>query len=221
MFLKALYDYAVRHRLLEELPLQKRQIHALIPLDGHGELRFAHLLPLTHADEKGKERPGQERQMPRFPGSNNGGKAYFLAADTIAVLGRHKDTGAPVPADPETAPRAQKTYPKAFQHFWQQIEDAFQSTGDARLDAMLAFRRRYLHVIEGRIEADLPFLEVRANKKTGRQYLFFDLVLIYNKLYGFPRISVGNRNNTKPVFPPAKKTPHGTDLSYLEKSIRL
>ena len=168
MFLKALYDYAARHRLLEELPLQKRQIHALIPLDGHGELRFAHLLPLTHADEKGKERPGQERQMPRFPGSNNGGKAYFLAADTIAVLGRDKGTGEPIPADAETAPRAQKTYPKAFRHFWQQIEDAFQSTGDARLAAVLAFRRRYLHEIGGKVEADLPFLEARANKQTGK-----------------------------------------------------
>jgi CRISPR-associated protein Csd1 len=168
MFLKALYDYAVRHRLLEELPLQKREIHALIPLDKQGGLRFPHLLLLTQADEKGKERPGQQRLMPRFPGSNNGGRAYFLAAGTIAVLGRDKDTGEPIPADPETAPRAQRTYPKAFEHFWQQIEDAFQRTADARLAALLAFRQRYLHEKDGKIVADLPFLEVRPNKKTGK-----------------------------------------------------
>jgi hypothetical protein len=168
MFLKALYDYATRHRLLDGMPLEKRNIHALISLTNQGELRSPHLLPLTQPDEKGREWPGQQRLMPSFPGPNNGGKAYFLAADSIAVLGRHKITGDPIPADSETAPREQKTYPKAFQHFWQQIHDAFQSTKDTRLGALLAFRQRYLREIDGKIEADLPFLEVRPNKKTAK-----------------------------------------------------
>jgi CRISPR-associated protein Csd1 len=167
MFLKALYDYAMRRRLLDQLPLQRRVIHALIALNSQGELRSDHLLLLTQPDEKGKERPGQERLMPRFPGSNNGGRAYFLAADTIAVLGRDKDTGEPIPADPETAPRTQKNQPKAFLHFWQQVEDAFECTRDGRLGALLAFRRRYYRETEGKVTADLPFLEVRPNKKTG------------------------------------------------------
>ena len=168
MFLKALCDYATRRRLLNGMSLEKRTIHALISITSQGELRSPHLIPLTQPDEKGKEWPGQQRLMPSFPGSNNGGKAYFLAADSIAVLGRHKVTGDPIPADSETASRDQKTYPKAFQHFWQQIDDAFKSSQDTRLAALRLFRHRYLRENDGKIEADLPFLQVRPNKKTGR-----------------------------------------------------
>ena len=173
MFLKSLYDYSQRHRLLDELPLQMRNIHFVIPITDQGELRSPYLLPLTHTDvdKKGKEkeRLGRQCVMPRFPGSNNGGKAYFLAADTIAVLGRNKETGEPIPADSKTAPRSQASYPKAFQHFWQQIEEALQSTEDSRLAALLTFQKRYIREDGDKIESDLPFLAVKSNKKTGKQ----------------------------------------------------
>ena len=87
MFLKALYDYAMQRHLLDELPLQSCAIDgALIVLNAAGELRAGHLIPLTQTDEKGKERPGQECLMPRFPGENNGGKAYFLAKEPSRSL---------------------------------------------------------------------------------------------------------------------------------------
>ena len=168
MFLKALYDFAMRHRLLEEYPLEPRSIHLLIPLDIAGNLRVSHLLPLTHTDDKEKERPGRKYLMPRFVGSNSGGKAFFLAADAIAVLGRDKNTGEPIPANPKTAPRNLKNQAKAFQHFWLQIEEAFTVTQDVRLAALRAFRDKYLVEKGGKIDADLPFLKVQSNKNTGK-----------------------------------------------------
>jgi len=176
MLLKALYDYAEQHHLLAEGPLQKRDIYVLIPLDANGKLRFDHLIPLTHTDKKGKERPGQEHLMPRFPGENNGGKAYFLAENPIAVLGRDKVTGDPIQADSKKS----KNPTKAFEHFWSQIKEAHESTHDPRLAALLAFRSIYLIEHDGKIVGNLPFLEVRQNKsgnpelvaKTGQNDLF-------------------------------------------------
>ncbi|MDH7599062.1 MAG: type I-C CRISPR-associated protein Cas8c/Csd1 [Sedimentisphaerales bacterium] len=121
MLLRALYEYAVQHHLLDELPLQERTIHALIPLDQNGRLRGGHLIPLTQPDAKGNERVGQKRRMPRFLGENNGGKAYFLADNPIAVLGRDKYSGDPILADPKKG----KNPTKSFLHFWQQIEEHF------------------------------------------------------------------------------------------------
>src|SRR5664279_3045453 len=97
MLLKALYDYAQKHELFESLPLQNRTVHFLIPLNKDGTLRGDFLIPLTHMNVKGKEEIGQERLMPRFPGENNGGKAYFMAEGTVALLGRDKDTGECIP----------------------------------------------------------------------------------------------------------------------------
>lgn len=158
MLLKALYDYGVP--LLKDLPLQKRRIHALIALNGDGRIRLDHMVPLTQPDQKGKERLGQERRMPRFPGENNGGKAYFLAESPIAVLGRDKTTGEPLWADCKKG----KNPTKSFNHFWEQIEEAHRMTHDPRLAALLTFRSTYLVEHEGRIVGDLPFLEVRQNK---------------------------------------------------------
>ena len=169
MLLKALCDYAERHHLLSGLPLQTRDIHALIPIDALGKLRFDHLIPLMHPDERGKERPGQEMVMPRFPGENNGGKAYFLAESSIATLGRHHtenearriSPGDRVYADPKDGGNPTK----AFLHFWEQIREAYEATHDQRLAAVLGFRDAYLTKGEGRIGGELAFLEIRQNKK--------------------------------------------------------
>ena len=45
MLLQALHDYATSRRLLDDLPLQRRVLHALIPLDAAGRLRLPHLSP--------------------------------------------------------------------------------------------------------------------------------------------------------------------------------
>lgn len=163
MFLKSLYDYAQNHHLLDDLPLQRRQVHAIISLDAQGRLRDNHLIPLTQPDNDGKERAGQERLMPRFPGENNGGKAYFLAEGVTAVLGRDKSTGEPILARGQKA----NNQTKAFENFWEQIQQAYETVKDHRLEAMLIFRKIYFSECEGRILSTIPFLEIQIDKKGG------------------------------------------------------
>jgi len=174
MFLQALYEYAQEHHLLDDLPLRGRLIHALIPIDSNGLLRSDYLIPLTQPNAKGKEIPGQERLMPRFPGENNGGKAYFLADNATAVLGRaHKEDlkNRVTPGDPIWIdPKKGRNPTKSFLHFWQQIQEAYDRTMDVRIKALLAFRTTYLIEQESRIQGSLPFLEVRINK-TGNKEL--------------------------------------------------
>jgi len=93
MLLQTLYDFALNQKLFDDLPLQERDLHVLIAIDKQGNLRSGTLIPLTQQDSKGKERLGQVHKMPRFPGENNGGKAYFLAENAIAVLGIDKTSG--------------------------------------------------------------------------------------------------------------------------------
>lgn len=173
MFLQALYEYAQEHHLLDDLPLRGRLIHALIPIDSNGLLRSDYLIPLTRPNAKGKEIPGQERHMPRFPGENNGGKAYFLADNATAILGRalKEDLKNDVtPGDPIWIdPKKGRNPTKSFLHFWQQVEEAYDRTNDVRLKALLAFKTTYLVEQEGRIHSSLPFLEVRTNKSGNKE----------------------------------------------------
>ncbi|MDD5007193.1 MAG: type I-C CRISPR-associated protein Cas8c/Csd1 [Syntrophorhabdaceae bacterium] len=175
MFLQALYEYAQEHHLLENIPLRGRLIHALIPIDSNGLLRSDYLIPLTQSNAKGKEFPGQERLMPRFPltDDNNGGKAYFLADNATAILGRsHKedlknglDAGDPIWTDPKKG----RNPTKSFLHFWQQVQEAYDRTNDLRLKALLVFKTTYLVEKGGRIHSSLPFLEMRTNKSGNKE----------------------------------------------------
>jgi CRISPR-associated protein Csd1 len=170
MLLQSLYDFAQNQKLFDHLPLQKKDVHVLISIDKHGELRSNTLIPLTQPDAKGKERIGQERLMPRFPGENNGGKAYFLAESSIAVLGQDKISGECISVDP----RKGKNATKAFLHFWNQIQEAYKETKDSRLKALLEFRTNHIKEVDGKIQADVPFLKVEANKK-GEPEIYGDI----------------------------------------------
>ncbi|MEX1028103.1 MAG: type I-C CRISPR-associated protein Cas8c/Csd1 [Candidatus Paceibacterota bacterium] len=165
MLLHALYDYAQRHRLLDDLPVQRRTLHALIDLKADGELRLPYLVRLSQTDEGGREALGMDYALPRFPGENNGGKAYFLAEGSIAVFGRDKKTGEPIPAPGADKKKKDKNPTKAFQYFWDQIQLAYEATGDARLAAMLGFKNSYLTEKNGRIECDLASLRMRPKDK--------------------------------------------------------
>jgi CRISPR-associated protein Csd1 len=164
MLLRALYDYSQKHKLFESLPLQKRIVHFLIPLTKDGTLREDILVPLMHTNTRGKEEVGQERLMPRFPGENNGGKAYFLAEGTVAILGCDKDTGAPIPAPSD---KKMKNPTKAFIHFWQQIEKAFNATRDTRLRAVLDFRKKYICFDSGLIQCKAQLITIEDGKLYG------------------------------------------------------
>ena len=161
MLLQILYDYAQKQKLFDDLPLQKRNVHVLIAIDKHGDLRANTLIPLIQQDAKGKERIGQRPLMPRFPGENNGGKSYFLAESSIAVLGRDKESGECILADPKKG----KNATKSFIHFWAQIQNAYHKTQDSRLKALLEFRSKYIKEEDGKVQAMLPFIKIENNKK--------------------------------------------------------
>src|SRR5689334_15768834 len=133
MLLQALYDYANDHRLLENVSLERRTLHALVPLDGQGRLQLSHLIPLTQPNAKGKEIAGKMYLLPRFPvdAENNGGKAYFLAEGSVAVFGRNKKLGEPIQLIlPPRADRSEIFAAHAFAHFWNQIQAAYDVTKD-------------------------------------------------------------------------------------------
>ncbi len=170
MLLQALYEYAQSRKLLADLPLQRRTLHALIDLDADGKLRLPYLKELTQPDAKGKESAGFDYLLPRFPGENNGGKAYFLAEGSVALFGRDKTTGETIPAPVKADSKEKDKNPtKAFLHFWDQIQAAFDVTNDARLRAMLAFKRGYLLEQDGLIQCQLPFVRMRAKDKGKKQ----------------------------------------------------
>jgi hypothetical protein len=161
MLLRALFDFAQEQRLLDDLPIQKRTIHFLVPLTLQGELVGQGVIPLFEKNAKGKDELGSDLPMPRFPGENNGGKAYFLAESCVSVFGRNKDTGETLPAD--SADGCNPT--KAFRHFWVQVEEAFQKTQLPALSALLKFKQRYLVEQDGRIQAAMDWFESRPNRK--------------------------------------------------------
>jgi CRISPR-associated protein Csd1 len=169
MLLQALHDYASRKKLLASLPFQRRTIHWLVPVIANGEVRGAGLVPLSTPVRKGKttkEEPGQELLLPRFPGENNGGKAYYLAENFATVFGVRRDAGETLPAEPKT--RQDRNPVFAFRHFWERITEAHQRTADARLGALLAFRERYLPERDG-VVALFPWLEWRPNESSRKK----------------------------------------------------
>ncbi len=161
MLLQSLYEFAQSQKLLDNLPLQEWDVHVLIAIDKEGNLRANTLIPLTQQDAKGKERIRQDHLVPSFPGENNGGKAYFLFGNSIAVLGRDQINGECIPADTKKG----KNPTKSFFHFWKQIKDAYIETKDSRLKAILEFRAKHIKEVDGKLRADLLFLKIENNKK--------------------------------------------------------
>jgi CRISPR-associated protein Csd1 len=157
MLLRALYDFAHERRLLEGLPIQDRPIHLCLPLTSAGELVGPGVIPLFQRDARGKDKLGLDLPMPRFPGENNGGKAYFLAESCVCVFGRDKDTGNSISSESGNPA-------KAFRYFWLQIAQAYRTSRLPSLKALLRFKRKYLQTGRGAIRADIPWLESRLNR---------------------------------------------------------
>jgi len=163
MLLRALYDLASERRLLDSVHLQNRTVHVLIPINFDGVLEGDGVIPLYSKDDKGKDRLGQDRRMPRFPGENNGGKAYFLAESCSALFGIDKGTGEGHPLESGRLGNPVKS----FRHFWEQVGLAYQITSLPSLAALLKFCDRYLYEEGGRLKHRLPFIETRQSK-TGK-----------------------------------------------------
>ncbi len=160
MLLRALYEFAQEQRLLEGLPIQDRTIHFFLPLNAEGELVGSGAIPLFQRDARGKDKLGLDLSMPRFPGENNGGKAYFLGESCVCVFGREKDAGKFISSEPTKGGNPTK----AFRNFWKQIADARDATNFPGLAALLKFKQRYLREADGVIQADIPWLESRPNR---------------------------------------------------------
>src|SRR4051812_25209571 len=134
MLLQALHRYAQGRRLLERLAFQRRTIHLLVPLTREGELEGDGLVLLTNpvvSGTKTRTEPGRELLHTRFPGENNGGKAYYLADSYAAVFGVRRDTLAPLPA--AARDRKDRNPVEAHKHFWERISAAHARLGDPRL----------------------------------------------------------------------------------------
>ncbi|GAA4447926.1 hypothetical protein GCM10023156_10410 [Novipirellula rosea] len=129
-------------------------------------MRIPHLISLSHIDDKGKVRAGKNMRLPRFPGENNGGKSYFLAEGSGAVFGMEKKSGKPIAAPTATDSRKKDNNgTKAFLHFWDQIQIAFDATQDARLAALLAFQQENFKIEHGEIIFRSQFLRMRPKDK--------------------------------------------------------
>ena len=145
MLLQALHKYATDRNLLADLPFQRRTVHMLIPLHADGSPRGTGFTPLTTqviVKDKPKEEPGRLLFLPRFPGENNGGRAYYLVESFHTVFGVRLNANDPLPCEP--LERGDRNPVGAHQHFWRRIADGYRRTGDGRLGALLGFRERQL-----------------------------------------------------------------------------
>ncbi len=156
MILESLHRYAESKGLMSRLPFQDRTVHWLVPLNADGSLAGEGLIELTTpaAGTKGrgggkdanKETPGRTRRLPRFPGDNNGGRAHYLADRFSTVFGVRQDAAEWLPATART--RTDRNPVCARDEFWRRIAEAADRTQDVRLNALLAFRDRYLLAAE-------------------------------------------------------------------------
>ncbi|MFH7320148.1 type I-C CRISPR-associated protein Cas8c/Csd1 [Desulfurivibrio sp. D14AmB] len=163
MLLSALHEFAQEHALFDNVHLQERDLHLLIPINMDGELTQAELLPLYSPDAAGREVLGQKKFLPRFPGENNGGKAYFLAESCLAILGVDKKNGESI----SFPPQRQKNPAKTFAHFWDRVNIAHDATNLPELLALLRFKERYLYIEDEILKHRLPFIEVRISPRRG------------------------------------------------------
>src|SRR4051812_10441086 len=103
MLLQALHKYATDRQLLANLPFQRRAGHLLISLNADGSPRGTGFVPLSTpvvVKGKTKEEPGLDLYLPRFPGENNGGRAYYLAESFHTVFGVRVAAGELLPREP-------------------------------------------------------------------------------------------------------------------------
>lgn len=165
MLLKVLHDLADRENLLRDLHVEQRPVHLLIPISTSGEFIGEGVISLHSQDRKGKTVLGRKLTFPRFPGENNGGRAYFLAESCTHILGIETPSGTGLSLNLKKKPNAVKS----FLHFWEQIEAAEREIASPVLKAVLRFRESYLHETEGCLVHKLPFIELKEGKPKGKR----------------------------------------------------
>jgi hypothetical protein len=170
MLLQLLHEFATEEKLLDGIAFVPRSISLALVVHEDGLADPSSPWRLIGEEVEGKKgerrfKLGRFLEMPRFPGENNGGKAYFLAEKAEAVFGIDPITAEPRPDQLTRGQnRGVQNAAKAFQHFWQRIHEAHAATGSAVLARLLAFHRRYLETEALRAELltrDDAFLVLR------------------------------------------------------------
>ncbi len=146
MLIKYLYDFAQSRKILDDLAFAHKPIRWIIPLDSDGRMASAGLVETEGERKRGKEFPAPRTSLDK----GKGGIAEFLADGITAVFGLESD---PPKRDALPEQRRQKrdaNNAAKYDHFWSQIQDAYEQTHHAPLRAILAFR--------GSIRNGVPFL---------------------------------------------------------------
>lgn len=198
MLLKALYDFAREKRLFETIHLQPRRVHLLIPLTAEGNLAGNGMLPLTSPDRTGKPVLGKELLMPRFPGENNGGKAYFLAESCSSVLGFETPSGEGL----SLTGGSKSNSAKSFLYFWDQIEEAHKATALQELAALLSFRQRFLGEKDGRTVHSLPFIEILEDEKKKKKQKVISAQTLSGDWEPLEKLTLSFQVEGRPIFTP-------------------
>jgi CRISPR-associated protein Csd1 len=58
-----------------------------------------------------------------------------------------------------------ENHAKSHLHFWKQVDDAYETTKNPVIEALLRFKNRYLPIRDEKVSSVLPFVEIRRNKR--------------------------------------------------------
>ena len=129
MLLRHLYDLAQTRNLLDDLAFAPKTVRWIIELDADGRLIGQGPVETSGERNRGKELPS----CPRIIGDTNSGKvADFLAEGVDGMFGLSPD-----PSRPKDATKLAEKH----KHFWEQIRQCAEATGEPALSALLVFRR--------------------------------------------------------------------------------
>jgi len=167
LLLKALYDYAQTHHLLDDQAFEERPVRWMIDLNADGSLSGSGPIDLSSPEEK----RGRIFSCPVTGRSKNaGGVAEFLVDGLTALFG--EDPGGPGPAsDGDESEKEKKARQKRAKNnqdkladFWEQIRAAHRKCPSQSTKALLAFHDRHAAPGEGPSKLTVPFLRWGAAK---------------------------------------------------------
>jgi len=138
MLLKALVEFAEANKILDGVAFAKKPIRWIVPLDFQGNLVGSGLI-----ETEGEKNRGKEFSAPRTSLDKGvGGIAEFLADGITAVFGLESDPDKVAKLKPKQREDREANNRKKYEHFWQQLKDAYIATSNLALAAMLIFSKR-------------------------------------------------------------------------------
>jgi CRISPR-associated protein Csd1 len=137
MLLKYFYDFAHSRKLLKDTAFVDKPIRWIIPVSRQG-----HLIADGLIETEGQDKKAKVYEAPKtFVDKGTGGIAEFLADSVTALFGLDPDPYADLSEKQRT--RRDENNTKKYNHFWSQIQDAFDHTGSHLLAPILAFHQNF------------------------------------------------------------------------------